>query len=111
MFDSETDSEVPGMSHVDSWQIRKQATIDHLAAASRDIQIIAMGDKLSNMRAMATNYREQGEQVWQRFNQKDPAKHAWYYRQLLKSLSSLSDTEAYREFVFLVDQVFSRYEH
>ena len=110
LVDSETDSEVPGMSHIDSWQIRKQAAIDHLAAASRDVKIVALGDKLSNMRAMLLHYHEQGEQVWQRFNQKDPACHAWYYRQLVKSLSSLSDTDAFQEFAALVDQVFSRYE-
>ncbi|WP_373314252.1 HD domain-containing protein [Xylanibacter ruminicola] len=110
LVDSETDSEVPGMSHIDSWQIRKQAAIDHLAAASRDVKIVALGDKLSNMRAMLLHYHEQGEQVWQRFNQKDPACHAWYYRQLAQSLSSLSDTDAFQEFAALVDQVFSRYE-
>ena len=109
LVDSETDSEVPGMSHIDSWQIRKQAAIDHIAAASRDVKIVALGDKLSNMRAMLLHYHEQGEQVWQRFNQKDPACHAWYYRQLVKSLSSLSDTDAFQEFAALVDQVFSRY--
>ena len=110
LVDAESDNEVAGMSHVESWQLRKQAAVDHLAAASRDIQIIALGDKLSNMRAMLNHYHEQGEQVWQRFNQKDPAKHAWYYRQLAQSLSPLSDTEAYQEFASLVDEVFSRYE-
>ena len=109
LVDSETDNEVPGMSHVDSWQIRKQSAVDHLASASRDIQIVALGDKLSNMRAMVRHYAQVGEQVWQRFNQKDPACHAWYYRQLVASLSPLSDTEAYREFAALVEQVFSKY--
>ena len=48
-----------------------------------------------------------GRGLWQRFNVKDPASHAWYYRQLVKSLSPLSDTDAYQEFVRLVDQVFT----
>ena len=106
LVEAETDIEVPGMSHVESWQQRKQATIDRLATASRDTQMVALGDKLSNMRAMARNQREQGDRLWKRFNEKDPARHAWYYRNLAKSLSPLSDTDAYREFCVLVDQVF-----
>lgn len=106
IVDGETDREVPGLSHAGSWLQRKQAAIDRLAAASRDVQIVALGDKLSNMRAMARHLREQGDRVWQRFNEKDPARHAWYYRQLARSLAPLSDTDAYREFCALVEQVF-----
>lgn len=106
VVDGETDREVPGLSHVGSWQQRKQAAVDRLAAASRDVQMVALGDKLSNLRAMARHLREQGDSLWQRFNEKDPARHAWYYRQLAVSLSPLRDTDAYREFVALVAQVF-----
>lgn len=83
LVEAETDIEVPGMSHVESWQQRKQATIDRLATASRDTQMVALGDKLSNMRAMARNQREQGDRLWQCFNEKDPARHAWYYLSLI----------------------------
>lgn len=107
LVDAESDREVPGLSHVESWQNRKQATIDRLAAAGRDTQIVALGDKLSNMRAMARHLHSVGDQLWQRFNEKDPARHAWYYRQLAASLAPLSDTEAYQEFNKLVEQVFS----
>ena len=107
LVDAESDREVPGLSHVESWQNRKQATIDRLAAAGCDTQIVALGDKLSNMRAMARHLHSVGDQLWQRFNEKDPARHAWYYRQLAASLAPLSDTEAYQEFSELVEQVFS----
>lgn len=107
LVDAESDREVPGLSHVESWQNRKQATIDRLAAAGRDTQIVALGDKLSNMRAMARHLHSVGDQLWQRFNEKDPARHAWYYRQLAASLAPLSYTEAYQEFSELVEQVFS----
>ena len=106
LVDSETDREVEGLSHVESWQHRKQAAVDRLASASRDVQMVALGDKLSNMRAMARHLQEQGDRLWQRFNEKDPARHAWYYRQLVASLALLSDTAAYREFADLVEQVF-----
>ena len=106
LVDAETDLEVPGMSHAESWQQRKQATIDRLATAGRDAQIVALGDKLSNIRAMARHLVRQGDLLWQRFNEKNPARHAWYYRQLAVSLSPLSDTDSYREFTELVEQVF-----
>lgn len=110
LVDAETSREIEGVSHVDSWRMRKQATIDELAKASRDVQIVALGDKLSNMRAMAFNYRQHGDHVWERFNEKNPASHAWYYNQLAISLAPLSDTDAYQEFVSLVKQVFSTFE-
>lgn len=103
---AETDSEVPGLSHIESWQHRKQTTIDRLAAASHDVQIVALGDKLSNIRAMYKDYRQVGDRLWQRFNEKNVDRHAWYYQQLVKSLEALSDTDAYREFAYLVEQVF-----
>lgn len=106
LVNDETDREVPGLSHVESWQQRKQAAIDRLAAADRDTQIVALGDKLSNLRAMARHLRQQGDRLWQRFNEKDPARHAWYYRQLAESLSPLSETDAYHEFRELLEQVF-----
>ncbi|WP_197018820.1 HD domain-containing protein [Prevotella sp. P6B4] len=106
LVDAETSRDVEGLSHVDSWQIRKQFAIDRLASASRDAQIVAIGDKLSNMRGMVIEHRRMGEGLWERFNVKDPALHAWYYRGLVKSLSPLSDTDAYREFVGLVVQIF-----
>jgi myo-inositol-1(or 4)-monophosphatase len=103
---AETDSEVPGLSHIESWQHRKQTTIDRLSAASRDVQIVALGDKLSNIRAILRDYHRLGDSLWQRFNEKNVTRHAWYYHQLVKSLASLSDTDAYQEFANLVEQVF-----
>lgn len=106
IVDGETDREVPGLSHVGSWRQRKQAAVNRLAKASREVQIVALGDKLSNIRGMAHNLHQHGDQLWQRFNEKDPRQHAWYYHQLAESLSPLGDTDAYKEFLALVAQVF-----
>lgn len=103
---TESDVEVEGMTHDESWQIRKQAAIDRLAAASREAKMVALGDKLSNMRAIARDYAEMGEAVWQKFAVKEKAPHAWHYRGLAASLSELKDTFAYQEFVTLLNKVF-----
>ena len=91
----------------DTWHARKQAAIDRLAAASHDAKIVAMGDKLSNMRAIYRDYITKGDQLWQIFHVKDKASHEWHYRGLAASLSELSETFAYQEFVRLIDAVFA----
>lgn len=103
---AETDNNIAGKSESESWQERKQAAINRLASASRDAKIVAMGDKLSNMRAIALDYETLGDSLWERFHVSDPAMHAWHYRGLASALSELSDTAAYREFVSLIDKTF-----
>ena len=103
---SESDQFTEGVSEEDSWHDRKQAAIDRLAAASHDAKIVAMGDKLSNMRAIWRDYQQKGDALWQIFHVKDKASHEWHYRGLAASLNELSDTFAYKEFVRLIDEVF-----
>lgn len=103
---AESDQFTEGVSEEDSWHDRKQAAIDRLAAASRDAKIVAMGDKLSNMRAIARDYAMKGDELWKIFHAKNKADHEWHYRGLAASLSELSDTFAYKEFVRLLDEVF-----
>ena len=96
-----------GENEEETWHARKQAAIDRLAAAPHDAKIVAMGDKLSNMRAIARDYKEKGDALWSIFHVKDKASHEWHYRSLAASLSELSDTFAYKEFVRLIESVFS----
>ena len=104
---SESDTMPEGVSEEDSWHTRKQAAIDRLARASHDAKIVALGDKLSNMRAIARDYAQQGDALWDLFHAKDPKDHEWHYRGLAESLRELQDTFAYKEFEQLINQVFS----
>ena len=105
---AESDVFEEGVSEEDSWHARKQAAMDRLAAAPRDAKIVAMGDKLSNMRAIARDYAVKGDELWKIFHAKDPRDHEWHYRGLAASLEELKDTFAYQEFVKLIDQVFCK---
>ena len=105
---AESDVFVEGVSEEDSWHDRKQAAMDRLAAAPHDAKIVAMGDKLSNMRAIARDYAVKGDELWKIFHAKDPKDHEWHYRGLAASLEELKDTFAYQEFVKLIDQVFCK---
>jgi len=95
-----------GENEEETWHARKQAAIDRLKAASHDAKIVAMGDKLSNMRAIARDFAVKGDELWNIFHVKDKASHEWHYRGLADALSELKDTFAYQEFIALIDGVF-----
>ncbi len=103
---AESDRFVEGVSEENSWHARKQAAITRLAEAPHDAKVVAMGDKLSNMRAIARDYKMKGDALWQIFHVTDKESHAWHYRGLADSLAELKDTFAYQEFVALIEQVF-----
>ena len=103
---AESDEPHQSQDSIENWRARKQAAIDRLASASHDTKIVALGDKLSNMRAIARDYAEQGNRLWNLFHAKDPKDHEWHYRGLAASLSELHDTFAYKEFEQLINQVF-----
>jgi myo-inositol-1(or 4)-monophosphatase len=105
---AESDVFVEGVSDEDSWHDRKKAAIDRLAKAPHDAKMVALGDKLSNMRAIARDYAVQGDALWNLFHAKDPKDHAWHYRGLADSLRELQDTFAFREFESLINQVFGK---
>ena len=103
----ESDLMPEGMTEEASWHQRKQAAIDRLSKASHDAKIVALGDKLSNMRAIARDYAEIGDALWNRFHAKDPKDHEWHYRGLADALRELEGTFAYHEFESLINQVFT----
>ena len=102
----ESDEPHQSRDSVENWHTRKQAAIDRLARASHDAKIVALGDKLSNMRAIARDYAVQGDALWNLFHTKAPKDHEWHYRGLADALSELRDTFAYKEFENLINQVF-----
>lgn len=103
----ESEEKPEGMSDEESWHDRKQAAIDRLAKAPHDAKIVALGDKLSNIRAIARDYAEIGDALWKRFHAQDPKDHEWHYRGLADSLRELQDTAAFQEFESLINKVFS----
>lgn len=104
---SESETAVAGKTETESWKERKQAAIDRLKNTSHDGKIVAIGDKLSNARAMLIDYNEIGDKLWQRFHSNDKKDHEWHYRGLADALSELSDTAAYKEFLSIINQLFA----
>ena len=105
---SDTEDKMREISSADSWQARKQATLNRLKKATKEEQIICIADKLSNLRAIHRDYIALGEKFWQRFNHKDSKQHAWYYSGIAERLTLLKETEAYKEYVELLNKTFCK---
>lgn len=104
---AESDEPHQSRDCIENWRARKQAAIDRLSSGSRDAKIVALGDKLSNMRAIARDYAKQGDKLWYIFHSNDRKDHEWHYRGLADALSELHDTFAFKEFEHLINEVFT----
>ena len=89
------------------WREKKAAQIKQLVEAPYDSKVVALGDKLSNMRGIAWDYRQMGDEVWKLFHAPNGKSDVeWYYRSLGEAMSELSETLAYQKFVILLEEVF-----
>lgn len=104
---SESEDKRENLSAESTWKIRKQETIDHLKIASIEVKMITLGDKLSNIRAIHRDYIAIGDELWQRFNQKDKNEHYWYYKSISECLADLDGYQAYKEYYELVEKTFT----
>jgi (p)ppGpp synthase/HD superfamily hydrolase len=72
---SEPDKKAP-------WEKRKAHTIQYLAdKASEEVLVVALADKLDNLRAIREGLESDGEIFWERFN-RPRDKQKWYYENL-----------------------------
>lgn len=112
LVSSETEDKRADMPPCDSWLVRKEESLAELQdAADIGTKIMWLSDKLSNMRSFLQLYRAEGDALWHRFNQKNPVKQAWYYRSVAAYTNELSDTDAWKEYTKLTEEVFKGVEH
>lgn len=92
-----------------SWKERKTIALTELAKAPRDLQMMVLADKLSNAKATAKDYKDNGDELWSRFNA-GKEEQEWYYRGGLKALANLENDDAagwaYKEFQECVKAMF-----
>lgn len=104
---SESEDKMRDIPAEDSWKLRKQEAIRHLAeSADPAVKMICLGDKLSNLRALYRLSMGEGEGMWQYFHQKDPRQHAWYYREIAAVLKPLAEFPAYQEMMDWIERLF-----
>ena len=108
LVEVESDIEFAGKSRSESWRLRKEEAIDRLSTAANDVKIVALADKLSNIRAIYRDYQAIGDKVWDLFCVKDAVAHEWHFRGLAQALASLKGTFAYNEFEELISKLFDK---
>lgn len=110
LVSSESEDKRGQVNKAGTWVDRKQEAIDKLCTAT-DIgsKMVALGDKVSNLRSFHLLQEQDGENIWDLFNMKDPLKHYWYYSEIAKALEDLKDNVVYKEYLFLIDTVFKKY--
>lgn len=107
LVEAESENKRKDLPPQETWMTRKMETLDFLRnRADRDAKILALADKLSNIRAIHRDQDIVGDKLWERFNEKRKEKHGWMYRQVADALSELSDTFAWQEYDDLVRKTF-----
>ena len=103
---SDSENKREDMPAAETWEIRKRETLDYIPKASADEQIIILSDKLANLRSVYQDYTVIGDELWNRFNVKEKSKHEWYYKGIAERLDKVNSTNAYKEYVELLNKVF-----
>jgi (p)ppGpp synthase/HD superfamily hydrolase len=80
-----------------SWRERKEPYIRHLRTADADTRLVSVADKLHNARSIVADYRELGEQIWERFQGRREGT-LWYYRALLDEFKRKKPNRLINEF-------------
>jgi len=109
MVAAESENKREHLPAADTWAVRKQETLEKLSGASIKAKMIALSDKLSNLRSIKRDYNKIGDKLWDRFNQKDPKEQAKYYRSFKNATVELEGYETWQEFANLVEEVFKSY--
>lgn len=109
LVESETEDKRADLPPEDTWRIRKAESLEELKK-SGDIAVymLWLGDKLANMRSFYRIWKNEGESMWQMFNQKDPEQQFWYYSSIAELTAPLNKFPAWQEYNELVKIVFGR---
>ena len=79
--------------------------------APREVQIVGLADKLSNIRDIDRDYPVVGEELWNRFRMKDKRIIGWYYKGVRDVLrEGFGGMDAYEEYCRLIEKNFGGIE-
>lgn len=109
LVECETENKREELPPEETWQIRKEESLQVLKNADDPaVLIVWLGDKLANIRAIYRDWKVEGDAMWQRFHQPDPAVQAWYYTTIAELTKPLAHTAAWEEYKMLVELVFKK---
>jgi len=107
LVDSETETPFPDEDRRKSWKKRKELSLMKLKKSGDiGVKMLWLADKLANIRSLVRDYSENGESLWNSFNQKDPGEQCWYYRTVAEYLEyDLNRTGAYKELIKNINHI------
>ncbi|MCI7790389.1 MAG: HD domain-containing protein [Lachnospiraceae bacterium] len=105
---AESENKRPGIPARDTWEIRKQETIQHLQTAPYEVKMIVLADKAANAESLVREWRQKGDGIWQKFNQSDKNKQAWYYYSCAKALKEFSDSNVMKQYLDYLEELFGK---
>ncbi|HYB94611.1 MAG TPA: HD domain-containing protein [Vicinamibacterales bacterium] len=88
------------------WRDRKENYLAHLENASASVCLVSAADKLHNVRSVIRDYREHGEDIWQRFQGRRDGT-LWYYETVADRLLRRYRTRLTRDLQDAVDELVS----
>ena len=95
-----------------TWEERKEKEYYDTCFAPLRLKKLVLADKLANLRSIYRDYKEVGDELWDRFHA-GAEKQAWYYGKMVDALCELqndADTEYfYGEMLGLYKDVFAGY--
>ena len=89
------------------WRQRKEAYLAHLPHASNSARPISAADKLHNARTILSDYRQLGDEVWQRFKGGRDGT-LWYYRELIRDYRQAGTSPLVEELALVVEELHQR---
>ena len=101
LVSSETEDIYPDEEKSATWQRRKEGALRTLQS-SEDIgvKMISLANTLANIRSLAQMYSENGDELWEKLHQNNPATQCWYYKSVAEALElSLNKTGAFKELI------------
>ncbi|MCG8604815.1 HD domain-containing protein [bacterium] len=93
----------------ESWETRKQHTLDLLKTASLEVMMIVGADKLDNVRSIREDYCKLGESIWSCFS-RPKEQQSWYFESLVEIFAEhqgeVGQVDLFQEFAWEVEKLF-----
>ena len=101
LVSSVSENDYPGESRGATWKRRKEESLKILIDTNdQGVRMLWLADALSNIRTLTGNYSEEGERLWERFQERDPEMHHWYFQTIAEQVElTLNKTGAFKEFI------------
>ena len=86
------------------WRERKENYLAHLQNAGESVLLVSAADKLHNVRSITRDYREHGEEIWNRFQGRRDGT-LWYYETVADALLRRYRSQLTRDLQDAVDEL------